>query len=61
MLTSSFELFSAPEALLRGADCDCSSWHKHSHHEGCADERGQCGHAMNCPMFKRWIRESDPL
>jgi hypothetical protein len=46
---------------MRSSDADCASWHRMSHQTGCADEHGQCGHAMNCPMFRRWVRESDPL
>lgn len=45
----------------RSSDADCLSWHSRSHHSGCADEFGQCGHAMNCPMFKRWLRDDDPM
>lgn len=51
----------AGHPMVRESDSDCLSWHRYSHHEGCADEHGQCGHALNCPMFRRWVGEKDPL
>ncbi|MBF0270406.1 MAG: hypothetical protein HQL44_17635 [Alphaproteobacteria bacterium] len=61
MISLHLEQVAISHLPLRTNDADCQSWHQRSHASGCADEQGQCGHAMNCPMFKRWIGESDPL
>lgn len=61
MISLQHEPVFQPLIPIRASDADCLSWHRYSHHSGCADEHGQCGHAMNCPLFRKWVPESDPL